>query len=187
MQRQDGELDLPGPSAQPRRTVLLQKQAPARYLSCTSGGTRVSDGTLTPADLIPGYLGTDTARASPQFGLDRAAQRCQRGGHVVAHPGHAHASLALRVADRDVGNGEPVHGNAELKVRDTSDDNHAGTLRFLRAANAVGAFAYPPVRHSGHFAREHGRRVSEGARRWSHGKRRAGGGHATTNKKGIRL
>ena len=31
------------------------------------------------------------------------------------------------------------------------------------------------------------RRVSEGARRWSHGKRRAGGGgHATTNKKGIR-
>ena len=59
MQRQDGELDLPGPSAQPRRTVLLQKQAPARYLSCTSGGTRVSDGTLTPADLIPGYLGTD--------------------------------------------------------------------------------------------------------------------------------
>lgn len=35
------------------------EQAPARYLSCTSGGTRVSDGTLTPADLIPGYLGTD--------------------------------------------------------------------------------------------------------------------------------
>jgi hypothetical protein len=28
-------------------------------VSCTSGGTRVSDGTLTPADLIPGYLGTD--------------------------------------------------------------------------------------------------------------------------------
>ena len=28
-------------------------------LSCTSGGTRVSDGTLTPADLISGYLGTD--------------------------------------------------------------------------------------------------------------------------------
>jgi len=35
------------------------EQAPARYLSCVSGGTRVSDGTLTPADLIPGYLGTD--------------------------------------------------------------------------------------------------------------------------------
>lgn len=34
-------------------------EAPARYLSRTSAGTRVSDGTLTPADLIPGYLGTD--------------------------------------------------------------------------------------------------------------------------------
>jgi isopentenyldiphosphate isomerase len=35
------------------------KRAPARYLSRASGGTRVSDGALTPADLIPGYLGTD--------------------------------------------------------------------------------------------------------------------------------
>lgn len=35
------------------------KTAPARYLSRTPAGTRVSDGALTPADLIPGYLGTD--------------------------------------------------------------------------------------------------------------------------------
>jgi hypothetical protein len=134
MQRQDGELDLPWPSAQPAAQSCCRSRLPPATCPAPPAVPASATEPLTPADLIPGYLGTDTARASPQFGLDRAAQRCQRGGHVVAHPGHAHASLALRVADRDVGNGEPIHGNAELKVRDTSDDNHAAGASGLVAA-----------------------------------------------------
>jgi Protein of unknown function (DUF3500) len=42
-----------------------------------------------------------------------------------------------------------------------------------RCPCAAGVFAYPTDRHFGYSGRDHGRRVSEGARRWSPGKQRA--------------
>ena len=58
MQRQDGELDLPWPSAQPAAQSCCRSRLPPATCPAPPAVPASATEPLTPADLIPGYLGT---------------------------------------------------------------------------------------------------------------------------------